>query len=148
MKFDKLKEFIAIAKEAGASGLEYKEGDHEFSVSFPVAQQAVQQPMYYQAAAGAAPVSATSAAASAAKNEGLVDVISPFVGTYYSSPSPDSPAYAKKGDKVSKGDVMCIIEAMKIMNEIESEASGEIVEVCVENESYVEFGQVLFRIRP
>lgn len=144
MKFDTLKEFIAIAKEAGASELEYKDGDQAYSVAFPFAQSAV-QPMYMQAGPQ---MTAPQTPAQLAKQEGLLDVCSPFVGTYYSSPSPDSPNYAKKGDKISKGDVLCIVEAMKIMNEIESDISGEVVEVCVENESYVEFGQVLFRIRP
>jgi acetyl-CoA carboxylase biotin carboxyl carrier protein len=70
------------------------------------------------------------------------------VGTFYSSPSPETSPYVKKGDRVRKGQVLCIVEAMKIMNEIESEFSGEIVEICVENENYVEYGQVLFRIKP
>lgn len=146
MEFDKLKEFIDIAREAGASQLEYKHGDNEFSVSFPYGDAVP------TARVNSTPVqpqeSAWPTQAKAPLEEGLVEITSPFVGTFYSSSSPDSPTYVKKGDKVSKGDVLCIVEAMKIMNEIESECAGEVVETCVENESYVEFGQPLFKIRP
>lgn len=74
-------------------------------------------------------------------------VKSPMVGTFYSSSSPDKPAYVKVGDKVKKGQVLCIIEAMKLMNEIESTLDGEIVEILVNNEDMVEYGQDLFVIR-
>lgn len=73
-------------------------------------------------------------------------ITSPIVGTFYSSSSPTKPAYVKVGDKVEKGDVLCIIEAMKVMNEITSQYSGEIVEIMVENEDMVEYNQPLFRI--
>ena len=71
----------------------------------------------------------------------------PLIGTFYSSPSPDSSPYVKVGDKISKGMVVCIIEAMKIMNEIESDADGEIVELLVKDGDSVEYGQALFRLR-
>lgn len=73
-------------------------------------------------------------------------VASPIVGTFYSSSSPTKPAYVKVGDKVKEGDVLCIIEAMKVMNEIKSQYSGEIVEILVDNEDMVEYNQPLFRI--
>lgn len=73
-------------------------------------------------------------------------VASPIVGTFYSSSSPSKPAYVKVGDKVKEGDVLCIIEAMKVMNEITSQYSGEIVEILVDNEDMVEYNQPLFRI--
>ncbi|WP_250278312.1 acetyl-CoA carboxylase biotin carboxyl carrier protein [[Clostridium] colinum] len=73
-------------------------------------------------------------------------ITSPIVGTFYSSSSPTKPAYVKVGDKVKKGDVLCIIEAMKVMNEIKSQYDGEIVEIMVENEAMVEYNQPLFRI--
>ncbi len=72
---------------------------------------------------------------------------SPMVGTFYASSSPDKPAIVKVGDKVKKGQTLCIVEAMKLMNEIESEFDGEIVEVCVKNEEMVEFGTPLFKIK-
>ena len=71
---------------------------------------------------------------------------SPLVGTYYASPSPDKPAFVEVGDVVNKGDVLCIVEAMKSMNEIESEFDGIIEEICVKNEEVVEYEQVLFKI--
>ena len=74
-------------------------------------------------------------------------VTSPMVGVFYSAPSPDSEPYVSVGTKVSKGDVLCLIEAMKLMNEVTAEQSGEIAEICVENGDVVEYGQPLFRIR-
>lgn len=74
-------------------------------------------------------------------------VESPIVGTFYDAPSPDEPAFVKVGDSVKKGDVLCIIEAMKLMNEIEAEMDGTLVEVLVNNEDPVEYGQGLFRIK-
>jgi acetyl-CoA carboxylase biotin carboxyl carrier protein len=72
---------------------------------------------------------------------------SPMVGTFYRAPSPDAPPYVDTGDRIKKGDVVCIIEAMKIMNEIESDVKGEIVEVLISNEEPVEYNQPLFKVR-
>ena len=74
-------------------------------------------------------------------------VKSPMVGTFYSKPSPDAKEYVKVGDKVSKGDVLCIVEAMKLMNEIESEFDGEIAEICIKDGDVVEYGMPLFKIK-
>jgi acetyl-CoA carboxylase biotin carboxyl carrier protein len=79
---------------------------------------------------------------------GLIDVRSPMVGTFYRRSSPEAPSFVEPGQKVRKGQVLCIIEAMKLMNEIESEAEGDLVEVLVENGQPVEYGELLFRIRP
>ncbi|NLK17882.1 MAG: acetyl-CoA carboxylase biotin carboxyl carrier protein [Clostridiales bacterium] len=76
----------------------------------------------------------------------IKEVRSPMVGVFYAAPSPGSPPFVKVGDKVKKGTVLCIIEAMKLMNEICSEYEGEIVDICVENEQIVEYGQTLFKI--
>lgn len=81
-------------------------------------------------------------------DEDLAVFNSPMVGTFYRKPSPDDPSFVKIGDSVKKGDVLCIIEAMKVMNEIQSEITGEIVDILVEDGSSVEFGQTLFRIKP
>ena len=81
------------------------------------------------------------------KVPGVHEIKSPFVGTFYRSSSPESDPYITVGKKIKEGKVLCIIEAMKIMNEIESEISGEIIEICVENENYVEFGQTLFKVK-
>lgn len=76
----------------------------------------------------------------------IVEITSPMIGVFYAAPSPDSPPFVRVGSKVKKGDVLCIIEAMKLMNEITSEVDGEIAEICVENGQVVEYSQVLFRI--
>ena len=81
------------------------------------------------------------------KDENLQIITSPMVGTFYSSDAPDKPAYVKVGDKINKGQVVCIVEAMKLMNEIESEFDGEVVEVCAKNEEMVEYGKPLFKIQ-
>lgn len=79
--------------------------------------------------------------------EAFKTIDSPIVGTFYDSPSPEAAPFVKVGDKVKQGDVVCIIEAMKLMNEIEAECDGEIVEVLISNEGPVEYGQALFRIK-
>lgn len=143
MKLDTVKEFVEYAKSAGVAELKYENGDVKMSVKLTVdAPVMMAQPRM------SAPVVETPQGKKSASVEGLVEITSPFVGTFYRSSSPDSDPYVKQGDRVSKGKALCIVEAMKIMNEIESEVDGEIVEICVENETYVEFGQVLFRIKP
>ncbi len=77
-----------------------------------------------------------------------VDVTSPMVGTYYSAPAPDEDPFVAVGDRINKGDTVCIIEAMKLMNEIEGEVTGQVMEISVENGEPVEFGQVLMRVKP
>ena len=79
---------------------------------------------------------------------GLIEITSPMVGTFYRAPAPDAPAYIELGATVSPGDTLCIIEAMKLMNELECEVSGVIREICVESAEPVEYGQVLFRVTP
>lgn len=93
-------------------------------------------------------VSHTPTIADSLPTKKLVDITSPMVGTFYRSPSPDDAPFIEIGDSVKKGGTVCIIEAMKLMNEIESEATGKIVEILVENTQPVEYGQVLMRIEP
>ena len=106
------------------------------------------------AAAPVAPAPAVAAAAPVpappmeAPDAGLVEIRSPMVGTFYRAPSPESPSYAEVGNRVEKGQVVCIVEAMKLMNEIESEVSGTIVRLGVDNASPVEFNQTLFYVKP
>ncbi len=97
-----------------------------------------------------APVSGPAAAAAAPKPEAKPGVVvtSPFVGTFYRAPSPDSPPFVDVGTVVKKGQALCIVEAMKLMNEIEAEVPGKIAEIMVANATPVEFGQALFRIEP
>jgi len=103
-------------------------------------------------AAVPAPVAASPAPAAAAvpvdENAGLHIVKSPIVGTFYESPSPGSPAFVKPGDVVDAGQVLCIVEAMKLMNEIESDVAGEIVKRFVQTGQPIEYGQPLFSVRP
>jgi acetyl-CoA carboxylase biotin carboxyl carrier protein len=98
-------------------------------------------------AAGQAAPPAAAAPAPAAVSH-LLEIKSPMVGTFYSAPEPGAQAYVKGGSRVNVGQVVCIIEAMKIMNEIESEVGGVVKEVCVQNAQPVEFGQVLYRVDP
>ena len=82
------------------------------------------------------------------KSSDLIEVTSPMVGTFYSAPTPDAPPYVEIGAEVKPGDGLCVIEAMKLMNEFESEVTGTIVEICVKNAHPVEYGQVLFFVDP
>ena len=82
------------------------------------------------------------------RDSGLVPIVSPMVGTFYTASAPDAAPYVEQGDRVNKGQVVCIVEAMKLMNEIEAETSGTIVRVLVENAQPVEYGQELFLVQP
>ncbi len=111
----------------------------------PVAVETVKvEPVYEETAVKTEIVSAMSE--SVTKAEGT-PVTSPMVGVFYAAPAPDKEPYVSVGSKVNKGDVLCLIEAMKLMNEVTAEKSGEIVEVCVENGQVVEYGQPLFMIK-
>ncbi|MEK0430832.1 MAG: hypothetical protein RL139_636 [Gemmatimonadota bacterium] len=99
-------------------------------------------------APAAAPAVTPAPAAAPAAASSATDVKSPMVGTFYGAPEPGAKPYVAVGQQVKQGQVLCIIEAMKIMNEIESEVSGTVVEVCAQDAHPVEFGQVLFRVRP
>jgi len=94
------------------------------------------------------PESVTRASLPAKEKEGLFIVTSPIVGTFYRAPSPTADPYVAVGDVIKKGQVLCIVEAMKLMNEIESEIAGTVVEIPLENGQPVEYGEVLFKIRP
>ncbi|TNF01127.1 MAG: acetyl-CoA carboxylase biotin carboxyl carrier protein [Deltaproteobacteria bacterium] len=148
MSFKKLEEFIQLAKEAGVSSLKYESKDEKFSVTIGGGEIVHSYPAMTAAPVAHVAAAPSAAAPAASSSEGLIEITSPFVGTFYRSSSPGSEAYTKLGDKIAPGKVLCIVEAMKIMNEIEAEVSGEIVEICVENENYVEFGQVLFKVKP
>ena len=145
MNLEKVKKFIELAREEGVAELKYEEKDMKIAVNFNVSTSQVLAPQVmmpnaHQVAAGGSNESATP-------KSNFHEIKSPFVGTFYRAPSPDKPDFAKVGDKVSKGQTLCILEAMKIMNEIESDIAGEIVEICIDNESVVEYGEVLFRIK-
>lgn len=126
-----------------------REPDQKVFKSTPVMTQAAVAPI----AAAAAPVAQAAAprveaAAPAATGKKTVEIKSPMIGTFYRSSTPDTPAFVSVGDKISKGQTVCIIEAMKLFNEIESEVSGTIVKAMIENSSPVEYDQVLFVVEP
>jgi acetyl-CoA carboxylase biotin carboxyl carrier protein len=100
------------------------------------------------ASASVAPALPMAAAASAAGEAHLLTIEAPMVGTFYQAPSPDASPFIRDGDRVKKGQVVCIIEAMKLMNEIESKVAGRVVKVLVENAQPVEYGQPLFLLEP
>ncbi|MBX2945893.1 MAG: acetyl-CoA carboxylase biotin carboxyl carrier protein [Cyclobacteriaceae bacterium] len=115
-------------------------------VAAPV--QTVAPAIQPQTVAQTAPQPKATPVAEASSGKKTVDIKSPMIGTFYRSGNPDSPPFVSVGDKVSKGQTLCIIEAMKLFNEIESEVSGTIVKVNVENASPVEYDQVLFVVEP
>jgi acetyl-CoA carboxylase biotin carboxyl carrier protein len=113
-----------------------------------VAQPATPSSTAPAAAATAAPAAPASAPAAAAVASNLFEVKSPMVGTFYRAPAPEAPAYAELGTAVTKGQTLCILEAMKLMNELESEVDGIVREILVNDADPIEYGQVLFRIEP
>jgi acetyl-CoA carboxylase biotin carboxyl carrier protein len=155
MNQKEIKELIEFLVEKDIAEFELERGDIKIRIRRAQANVAASG-----AASGAAayvpptappvalPVATSSAAALAAESEEGVDIIkSPIVGTFYEAASPGSPAFVKQGDTVAVGQVLCIVEAMKLMNEIESETAGQIVKVLVSNGQPVEYGQPLFKIR-
>jgi acetyl-CoA carboxylase biotin carboxyl carrier protein len=159
-----LKQLIEFLKEHGVGEFDLDRGDLKIRLKFN--QAAVAQaglgdlarllaaapqsaPAVHPAPVAAAASSSTAAAtpSAAAPEEDLHIVKSPIVGTFYGSPSPGAAAFVSTGDHVEKGQVICIVEAMKLMNEIESDAAGEIVKCFVSNGQPIEFGQPLFSIR-
>ena len=113
-----------------------------------VSQVPVQQQVVSQVASQPTAVDTTSVASKVEEESNLLDITSPMVGTFYRKPAVDADAYVEVGDVVKKGDVLCIVEAMKLMNEIVSEYSGKISEICLADSKMVEYGEVLFKIEP
>ena len=115
--------------------------------------QAVMAPVMPAPVAAAAPVAASAEPASAppastATRSDLLEVTAPMVGTFYRAPAPGEPPFVEVGTRINVGQAVCILEAMKLMNELESEVGGEVVEILVDNGTPVEFGQVLMRVKP
>lgn len=151
MDLRKLKTLIDLVEGSGIAELEISEGEERVRITRTVAasqQVFAQAPQQFMAAPAAAPVAAPAAAAEPAKPavaEGHI-VKSPMVGTFYRAASPGSKSFVDVGQSVNKGDTLCIIEAMKLLNEIESDQSGVIKAILVENGQPVEYGQPLFVI--
>lgn len=151
MDIRKVKKLIELLEESGIDELEIHEGEESVRISRHAKQAAFSQPVYAAAPAPAAPAVAAPApaaapAASAAPQLNGHVVRSPMVGTFYRASSPTSANFAEVGQSVKKGDILCIVEAMKMMNHIEAEASGVIESILAENGQPVEYDQPLFTI--
>jgi acetyl-CoA carboxylase biotin carboxyl carrier protein len=146
MDLRKLKKLIDLVEESGIAELEITEGEEKVKIvkGGVIAMQAAPAPVMHAAAAVAASQPPAAAAPAAEPvQEGHV-VKAPMVGTFYRSPSPDAKAFVELGQAVKEGDTICIIEAMKLMNEIEADAGGTVKAILVENGQPVEYGQPLF----
>ena len=146
MDIRKIKKLIELVEESGINELEISEGEESVRISRGAV--VMQQAPVMQAAPAAAPVAAPVAAIAEAAAPVITGHIvrSPMVGTYYASASPDAPSFAEIGKHVNAGDTLCIVEAMKMMNQIEADKSGVIKEILAQNEDAIEFDQPLFII--
>ncbi len=145
----KIKELIKIMKENDLAKIDIRHGEDYISLQRSQPPGTGMTPVMTSAPGAAAPLAAPPSAPGApARAEGLLEIKSPIVGTFYEAPSPDSDAYVEIGSHVDPQTVVCIIEAMKVMNEIKAEVSGTVVEKVVATGQAVEYGQVLFRVRP
>lgn len=163
MEFKQIQELIKAINKSNISELSVEEGDFKITIKQAqtisetqfVAVQAPMPQMLPQAApqaaalpAAPAPAAQAAPAAAPAANDKLITIKSPMIGTFYRSPSPDKPSFVNVGDDIKQGDVLCIVEAMKLFNEIESEVSGKIVKVLIDDASPVEYDQPLFLVEP
>lgn len=148
---DKLKELVELMEKHGLTEVNLRQGGEQWRLRRG-GHEAIQmaQPIAYAPAPAAAPAAtaAPAPAAEAAPASNLVEVKSPIVGTYYSAPSPDDPIFVQVGSTVGPDTVVCIVEAMKVFNQITADTSGTIAEILVENGDGVESGQPLFRVKP
>lgn len=155
MDIKEIKALVGMMEESSLSALEVEVPELKVRLERNVANnmvEVVQQPVYSipagaPAAAAQAPAPAEAAApVPAQENAFYKEIKSPMVGVFYTASAPEADPYVTKGSQVKKGDVVCIIEAMKLMNEIAAEEEGQIVEVCAQNGQIVEFGQTLFKL--
>jgi len=170
MNFKEIQDLIKLINKTNLTEFKMKDGEFNISIKkgdeeggkalvvqqpvmqYPSAQMPMQQAFPAAPATPAAPAApatpATPAEEAKEDTSKYLEVKSPIVGTFYRSASPENPPYAKVGDKIEKGQVVCIVEAMKLFNEIESEVSGTIVKVMVEDAQPIEYDQVLFLVDP
>lgn len=157
MDIKQIQDLIKFVSKSGVNEVSIEEKDFKITIktnqeptfvtaSVPVAAPvAVPAPVAAPAAPAAAP---TEAAPASDANSKYITIKSPMIGTFYRTPNPDKPAFVNVGDEVSVGQVVCIVEAMKLFNEIESEVSGKIVKVLVDNAQPIEYDQPLFLVDP
>ena len=156
MSNDEIRELVQLVIESGVAEIEVQRGENRVrirrtvgnrhEVHIPGSMMASPSPLAETIAPTVQSASSSGASAAAAGNEVIVK--SPIVGTYYDSPKPGDPPFVKVGDVVAPGQVLCIIESMKLMNEIEAEIAGTVVAKLMENGRAVEYGEALFAIRP
>ncbi len=145
MGIDEILKLIEIIQETDVQELEVAKGDWKVRIARMMPAQAPQG----VSAPPAAPVPVAAVeAVTAVSNSSHVEIVSPMVGTFYRAPEPDADSFVNENDKVAPGQTMCIIEAMKLMNPIQSEIKGRVVEILVENAQPVEYGQPLFLLEP
>jgi acetyl-CoA carboxylase biotin carboxyl carrier protein len=155
MKAKEIQELINFLSDSGLEEVDIETGDFKLRIKRSAEQQfvaaapaAVQQaPAPAQPAPTAAPP-ATTAGESAGSDSNLIEIKSPMIGTFYRSANPESPVFVEVGSTIKAGDTVCIVEAMKLFNEIESEVSGKIVKVLVDNSQPIEYDQPLFLVDP
>lgn len=169
MELKEIKELIKLVSEAGVSEVDVERGDFKISIKkndgkttlvhasnpapaiTPVHQNPVQQSMEYNSQTPEQ-FNPEKTEAGATKSDSVagnfITIKSPMIGTYYKSLSPDKPAFVQVGDEIKPGQVLCIVEAMKLFNEIEAEVTGRIVKILVENASPIEYDQPLFLVEP
>lgn len=166
MTYKEIQELIKLLNKSELAEFKLKDGDFELSIrtKIYVKNQRVESvvpapsalaPVFLPSESNTAPANPSTAPKNVEQSDNnaddtsnLIEVKSPMVGTFYRSPDPEKAAFVKPGDNIAPGDAICIIEAMKLFNEIEAEVSGKIVKVMVENASPVEYDQVLFLVDP
>ena len=158
MDLKEIQNLIKFVAKSGTSEVKLETDDFKITIKTgsgetvtTVVQQAavpMQQPVIAAPAQEAVPVQAAAPVAAASDDSKYITVKSPIIGTFYRRPSPDKPLFAEVGQTISEGDVLCVIEAMKLFNEIESEISGKIIKILVDDASPVEFDQPLFLVDP
>ncbi len=153
---DKLKQLVEMMESHDLTDVHLKRGDEQWrlrrgprQVVHAVPQQYAPAPQQFAPAPSApAPVAAAAAPAAPAADSGLIDIKSPTVGTFYAAPSPGEPAFVSVGSVVTSETIVCLIEAMKVFNQIPAEVNGTIAAILVKSGDAVEFGQPLFRVKP
>ncbi len=148
MNIEEIKALVDIVNNSTLTSFEFSEGNitlklekhHQVMTALPVAAPPQVQIVQEQITTVSAPDGES------VDFNKLTEVVSPLVGVFYSAPSPESNPFVTIGSKVKKGDVLCIIEAMKVMNEITAECDGEIVDICIKNGDIAEYGQILFKL--
>lgn len=157
MDIREIQNLIKFVAKSGATEVKLEMDDFKITIkttneaSAPEITYMQQAPMAMPQAAppvAAAPAAAAESAPAADDNSKYITIKSPIIGTFYRKPSPDKPTFVEVGSKIAKGDVLCVIEAMKLFNEIESEYEGKIVKILVDDMSPVEFDQPLFLVDP